>query len=414
MLQLARTLTFAVALGIIALGVLGGCVGLLIGALGPAADRLTMMTASVSLIALTGGLGLPLAWESWQSLHGRASGAFHARRIWLWVALYILALGAGQLVLYVGLDALFPPFHLLAAAVPPVLLVILVERGLRVRLRRRSLVLQGSSGAFLSTSLALTLEGAFVIGLLVAVFVAVGLQPGGMEQLQILADRMQDPAWLEEPLSQASLTLSPVLIVAALAVMAGIIPLIEEAVKALGVPLLAYQQPGRAQAFLWGVVGGAGFALAENLFNALGGLGLWAPVAASRIGATLLHGFTGGLMGLAWYHLLVERRWFSAGGLYLVSVGVHAAWNALAVGLAVTSLAGSDSAALAGLGGLGLMALLGLLAFAVAAALAAVTRHLGTQHDLAPQNPPSGGTAGAEKVQDGGPYSPQGRPDQVL
>ncbi|MGD8738077.1 MAG: PrsW family glutamic-type intramembrane protease, partial [Anaerolineae bacterium] len=366
MLQLARILTFIVALGIVALGFLGGCVGLLIGALGPAADRLTMMTASVSLIALTNGLGLPLAWESWQSLQRRASGVFHPRRIWPWIALYVLALGAGQLVLYVGLDALFPPFHLLAAAVPPVLLVILVERGLQARLHRRSLVLQGSSGAFLSTTLALTLEGAFVIGLLVAVFVAVGLQPGGMEQLQTLADRLQDPAWVEDPFSQASLTLSPVLIVAALAVMAGIIPLIEEAVKALGVPLLAYQQPGRAEAFLWGVVGGAGFALAENLFNALGGLDLWAPVAASRIGATLLHGFTGGMMGLAWYYLLVERRWFSAGGLYVVSVVVHAAWNALAVGLALISLAGADSAALAGLGSLGLMTLLGLLALAVA------------------------------------------------
>ena len=44
---------------------------------------------------------------------------------------------------------------------------------------------------------------------------------------------------------------------------------------------VAYR-PGPARALLWGVAGGAGFALAENLFNgALGGTEGWAPGAVA-------------------------------------------------------------------------------------------------------------------------------------
>lgn len=410
MLQLARILTCIIALGIVALGVLSGSLGILAGTLGPAGDRLTMITVGLALLALTAGLGLPLAWESWQSLSGRASSIYWPRRIWLWVAVYGLALAGGQLVLSIGLEALFPVFHLLAALAPPFLLVALVARGLKACVRRRNLVLQTSSGAFLSTTLALTLEGAFVFGLLIALFVAVGLQPGGGELLQGLANRLQDPVWLEDSLSSASFPVSPWVIVVALLVMAVVVPTIEEVVKTLGVPLLAYQRPSRAEAFLWGVAGGAGFALAENLFNALGGLDVWAPVAAARIGATLLHGFTGGVMGLAWYDLLLERRWIPALGLYLLSVGVHAVWNALATGLAFVSLAGSGPAsALTGWGGLALLILLAFLACAVAVALVVVTRQLRAESLPAPSTPPSAALPDA-----GGPCSHKGRPDHVL
>lgn len=415
MLQLARILTFIIALGIVALGVLGGSLGILAGALGPASDRLTMVTAGIALMALTTGLGLPLARESWRALSGRPSSIYRPRRIWWWVVVYGLALAGGQLVLSVGMEALFPVFHLLAATVPPLLLVALVARGLQVCVRRRNLVLQTSSGAFVSTTLALTLEGAFVFGLLMAVFIAVGLQPGGGALLQDLAGRLQDPVWLENSFSTVSPPLSPWVIVVALLVMAVVVPTIEEVVKTLGVPLLAYQRPSRVEAFLWGVAGGAGFALAENLFNALGGLDLWAPVAAARIGATLLHGFTGGAMGLAWYYLLLERRWMPALGLYLLSVGVHAAWNALATGLAFASLAGSGPAsALTGLVGLALLMLLALLACTVAVALVVVTRQLRTESLPMPDRSVSDGPPPAALLDEDGPCSHKGRPDHVL
>ena len=111
----------------------------------------------------------------------------------------------------------------------------------------------------------------------------------------------------------------------------------------MGVGLFAYRRPGLAQAFLWGVAGGAGFALTEGLFNSVGALDLWVPVALARGGATLVHCFTGGLMGLAWYSFLTQRRWGRVAGLYASSVLIHGMWNGLAVFMTLSFMSSSGS-----------------------------------------------------------------------
>jgi RsiW-degrading membrane proteinase PrsW (M82 family) len=164
--------------------------------------------------------------------------------------------------------------------------------------------------------------------------------------------------------------------------MAGIVPVIEEGVKAIGVGLMAYRRPSLAQAYLWGVAGGAGFALAEGLFNSAGGLDVWAVVALLRVGATLLHSVTGGLMGIAWYSVLAGRRWLRGLGLYAASVVVHALWNTLAAGMTLVSLATMSgemtdaNQGLVGMGIFGLLALLLLLALVVTLGLVGLTRYV--------------------------------------
>jgi hypothetical protein len=320
---------------------LSGIVGLTTSFLVAGADQLVMVTFSLSFLSLAAGLGSVLAWQAWQSIQGQESPPFQPRRVGVLGVLFLVAiiflghavLGRGMLTLFA-----FPPLHVAAAVLPALIVLAFVGQGLGRVTRRRDVVLQLGSGAFLSTTLAFTFELLVILGLLVLAIVAVAAQPGGLERIQDLATTLQDPTWLQDPDQWAPLIRSPFILIPALLVFAVLIPIIEEAVKTMGVGLMGYRRPTLAQAFLWGLAGGAGFALAEALFNSVAGLDSWAAIISLRIGATLLHCFTGALMGLAWYAILAQRRWGRALGLYAASVGFHGLWNAIAAGMAVATL----------------------------------------------------------------------------
>ncbi|RPI48283.1 MAG: PrsW family intramembrane metalloprotease, partial [Chloroflexi bacterium] len=323
-----RVVVFIVALGIVALGLVGGLSGLALAFLAPGSEQLAGTTASISILALTAGLGLPLAWHAWRAMQGRPSSTFHPRNPWLLAAAFLLAVAGGQAILDLGLlpSLLFPPFHLVAALAPPLVILALVARGLKGAGRWRDAALQLSSGAFLATPLAFLIEGALIVGLVALLLAGLALRPGGPEMLQALGDALAEGAWLEDPDNLLPLLTSPGIVVAALLITALFVPLVEELAKALGVGLVAYRRPDARQAMLWGLAGGAGFAMVEGLFNTTGSLPSWAPVIVLRVGATLLHCTAGALMGLAWQQLLVLRRWGPALGLYVASVAMHAAW----------------------------------------------------------------------------------------
>jgi hypothetical protein len=156
------------------------------------------------------------------------------------------------------------------------------------------------------------------------------------------------------------------------------IPLIEEIFKTLAAGVAArWARPDPARALLWGVAGGAGFALAENLFNgALGGTEGWAPGAVARIGATAMHCFTSGLVGWGWGQLWTERRPLRLLGAYAAAVFIHGVWNAAAMGtvlLSVGALAHEGDELWRASAGLGTLMLLGLLAVLTVVFLLALT-----------------------------------------
>jgi hypothetical protein len=333
------------ALCIVALGTLSGTAGLFASLLLADAEQVAMVTLSVSFLSLTAGLGSVLAWQAWQSIQGQQSPPFQPRRVGILGVLFLVTviflghavLGREMLTLFA-----FPPSHVAAAVLPALIVLAFVGQALGRVTRRRDMVLQLGSGAFLSTALAFTLELLAILGLLVLAIVAVTAQPGGLERIQDLATTLQDPTWLQDPAQLAPLIRSPFVLVPALLVFAVLIPIIEEAVKTVGVGLMGHRRPTLAQAFLWGLAGGAGFALTEALFNSVAGLDSWASIISLRIGATLLHCFTGALMGLAWYAILAQRRWGRALGFYGASVGFHGLWNALAAGMAVATMGLSE------------------------------------------------------------------------
>jgi hypothetical protein len=378
MLDLARVLVLVAALGIITLGSLAGLTAIGVGILSGSTDTLVLVTFGTSLLALTGGLGTALALQARQAIRRQPSSAFRPTMAGLFVLLFLLAVAIGQILL--SLDLLpaltFPLFHVAAATLPSLVILALVGRSLCGVTTWRDEILQLSSGAFVATPLAFVLEVAILMGLLVATLVSVALRPGGQELLQTMAAYLQDPAWLQDPAALSPELTSPAILTAALLVVAGIIPLVEETVKTVGLGLMAYRRPTLPQAFLWGLAGGAGFALVEGLLNAASGVQMWAPVILLRVGTTLLHCFTGALMGLAWYRVLIKQEWGYGLGLYAASIGIHGLWNALSMGIAVLAAGVFQSDIADSLGVVTALALLLALILAMALGLAGLTLYV--------------------------------------
>jgi RsiW-degrading membrane proteinase PrsW (M82 family) len=172
----------------------------------------------------------------------------------------------------------------------------------------------------------------------------------------------------------------PVLVTGAIIVVV-LAPLIEELIKPLGVYLMSYRRPSRAQVFLWGLASGAGFALAENLFNTIAGLDVWAVVMVFRLGGTAMHCLGSGLVALGWRDFLVERRPWPLVRAYAISAATHSLWNLSAIGLAGLSmftLGQSNETILALIGGIALLLVVFLfvLSGAIVIALVVLTYRL--------------------------------------
>jgi RsiW-degrading membrane proteinase PrsW (M82 family) len=185
---------------------------------------------------------------------------------------------------------------------------------------------------------ALTLELAALLALGLVMSLIVALTPEGIDRLMELSINLQDPTWLEDPTNHAELVLSPAVLTMIIVIFVILAPLMEEFLKGLGVLFLGYRLRGEAEAFLWGVACGAGFALTESLLNGSVALEGWGVVMIMRWGATLMHCLASGIMGLGWHHAILSRRPWRLLGAYGASVGMHALWNGAAMAIAVPSL----------------------------------------------------------------------------
>lgn len=385
-LTVARLLVLIAGLGIAGLGLscsAAGLLGTLLSRAGGVVDDAAMVqnsTLYAGVVMVTVTLGLALAWHAWRASQGWPSARFSPPPAGPLLLLFLLALAAGQLVL--SLDLLpaltFPLAHVIVAVMPPLTILALAGRALGNMARWRTITLQIASGAFVATTLAFALEGAVLLVLLGATMAAVAMQPGGEQLLTGLADSLSR-LQIQDPNALLDLLNLPLVAAGALVVIALVVPLLEELIKTVGIGLMAYRRPGKAQAILWGVSAGAGFSMMEGLFNTLTSLDAWALVGVLRIGATLLHCFTGALMGLAWHQALARRPW-PVVGLYAGSVAMHAAWNALSVGMTLVSFdtGGGGSMTpdtlLAGSASVGLFVLLVMLAVGMTAGLVLLVR----------------------------------------
>ncbi|MFQ5811723.1 MAG: HEAT repeat domain-containing protein [Anaerolineae bacterium] len=235
--------------------------------------------------------------------------------IWFAVAfLAVLALGHLHL-LGEAVPVSFGLFFLLGAAIPPLATVAVGIQRLAIPVSWRQFAVGLVSGSILSVNLALLLE-ALLPALLFALVIPLR---------DVIAGLLQS-----DTLEELFFSRGFVLILVQLAVVA---PLAEELSKPLGVVLLGRRLTSARQAFMVGMVGGAGFAIVENMLYE-GYTIYWTGVTALRGIGGVLHPLTAGLVALGIYGVMRKepggrRRLL---GYYGMAVGLHALWNG---GLAV-------------------------------------------------------------------------------
>ena len=129
----------------------------------------------------------------------------------------------------------------------------------------------------------------------------------------------------------------PVVLITSFSLFSIIIPFIEEAIKPLGVWLLAGKLKSESQGFFLGAIGGAGFALFESL-NAAAQTDGWSTLLFARIGTNAMHITASALIGGAIYAAFHEKRYLRLLSTYLLSVFLHGLWNFIALTNGFSSL----------------------------------------------------------------------------
>ncbi len=340
---------------------------ILAGARAPTAAE-TLPVAGMMIFGI--GLGIPLALHGWEGWRKRPSRPFSPPRVWWMWLLLVLLIGLGAAVSSLSpLPALWlPPIHVLAMALPPLIVLGLVGRAVSgVGVSWREVVVGMAGGSTLGLGGSLVGEVLVAFAVAVVAVIVVLMTPDGAGQIAALVQNLRDPAWVTDLDNLLQWLLSPVVAFPVLVLFTIPIPLIEEVFKTLAAGVAArWARPNPARSLLWGVAGGAGFALAENLFNgALGGTEGWAPGAVARIGATAMHCFTSGLVGWGWGQFWTARRPLRLLGAYAAAVFIHGVWNAAAMGavlLSVGALAHEGDKLWRASAGLGTLMSLGLLA----------------------------------------------------
>jgi RsiW-degrading membrane proteinase PrsW (M82 family) len=167
----------------------------------------------------------------------------------------------------------------------------------------------------------------------------ISMRPDLLQELMVLGEQLEQFRESPEralPLISPYLS-QPAVLFTVLSFTAGIVPLIEELFKPVGVWLLAGRRLTAAEGFVSGLISGAGFALFENLaFTSTGAE--WTVSVVLRMGTGLLHILTAGLTGwalaLAWSH----RRYLRLLVIFFCAVLLHAVWNGLALVTSVSIL----------------------------------------------------------------------------
>ena len=295
---------------------------------------------------LLGGLNIPSAVRSFRRLAGQPAPdkppARLQRLVLVLAVLWPLFLVAGQWASGMERSAwlLLPPLQLLVIGAPLFWLY-----------RAGSFKLSGNPGSrqwgWVSFGLVITqpvtllIEVALVLFGLIAGLTVFALQPGGLDQLERLSNRLTFAMGSPDALLRIveGFINHPLVLFAGVALTAVVIPLLEELLKPLGLWLLGGRCLTPAQGFQAGMLAGLIFALAESLGNLANPLGdQWSLVAAGRLGTGVLHITTSGLVGWGLASAWGERRLWRLSGAFLLAVLLHGGWNLFGVLLGLAEL----------------------------------------------------------------------------
>lgn len=311
------------------------------------AGNLSMNAASLILLAVSlfwmGALVLPSAYYAGKRLRGEMQIPPPAVRP---VSLIALAVSVGIIAFSLwlgntfGKEAVFAAFilpflHILAISLPIFWTAVLANSGIpRLKTPRMwgALAASLTLGPFIIMLLEIT---AMLMFSIVAVVVLLA-RPEWMREISQIGLRLSyavDQAGLEQII--LPFLAKPAVILSLLFFVAVIVPLIEEAIKPIGVWLLLPAGLNGRQGFVIGLISGAGYALFESLLLATASSD-WVAIVIGRAATGVLHIANCGLVGWALAEAFgvkprpkgtLRRLW----GAYLLAVMLHGLWNGLTV-----------------------------------------------------------------------------------
>jgi hypothetical protein len=227
---------------------------------------------------------------------------------------------------------LLPGISLVVTGMPILWLVGLGKRGLSVGSRQRQWGLL-ASGMVFSPLLSIILEMMALVGVVLVAIIVVAFNPELLQELSDLATDLE--TGLVNPEDWQTMLMPyiqrPIFLTGVFAYAAVLIPLIEEALKPLGLWLLVNRRITPAEGFVGGMMCGAGFALFENLIALSTSGEQWALLAGLRISTALLHMLTTGVMGWALASAWTNKRYYWVALSYAFAVSLHGIWNALGI-----------------------------------------------------------------------------------
>lgn len=294
----------------------------------PLGDITGLWVGLAGLSALLGGWFIV---QGVQGLRRRPSSPFRIARPWLWVAgllLTIALIAASAETAAVGGVA-----QVVGALLPGIALLAFVSQRLAHAARPatwRQIAAQVSATLTVSLWWSVFWEVVVLVGLAIVVGAVVGLLPGGMQTLEQMSEQFSDPSLL----AGGAIWRNPGVVAFLLVLMAGFVPVVEEAGKVLAVGMLALaRRPSRAQALMWGITCGVTFSVYEAAFANPYPMSS-AVLVTLRVGAMLIHGTTAALTAWGLWEWLARRK---PGRLALgiaLAVALHSVWNVAAISAA--------------------------------------------------------------------------------
>jgi len=285
--------------------------------------------------AAVGLLVVPSAVYSFNRISGRDIAVRFPDRWWLHPTILILALPAvlllGHLAARQGSFGLLllPFFHILAVGLPVLWFLYLGVRGLPLGSQQRRWGVF-DSGLVLGPIMIMLVE----VILLGVVILVIGLflinQPDLLRELftdiEGLVNSNADPDHIITDLRPYLLNPAVIFLVYLFAAL--LVPLVEEALKPVGVWLLINRGISPAEGFTAGLMSGAGYAFFESL-ALTSAAEQWMMIVVARIGTAVIHILTAGLMGWVMVYSWRNSSYLRLGFTYLGVVCLHGLWNGL-------------------------------------------------------------------------------------
>jgi hypothetical protein len=294
-----------------------------------------------------GALLLVCSWFVLQKTMGREQAEFPFKfpysnwQIVSVIGTIVVSAGIGGVIAYsktAWLSWIMLPILTVLVIVPPILLFLAIgANGIEPGPRWRVFSTLGLS-LTLSPLIIVAAEVVLLLGVIIASSIVIAIQQPALVQEVAKLGRILQSETSEDAILKllAPYISSPSVIALLVGFMAVVVPLVEELFKPLAVWIFARKIESPAQGFVMGLLSGAAFALIESLNASGDGTMTWPVVVSVRAGTSLLHIMASGLVGWGIVSAFREKRIMRFFAAYFSAATIHGVWNACAIGLGLS------------------------------------------------------------------------------